>query len=512
VLEALVLLRRLDVAVNGHFALQTQDWATYWAPVRNLANRQIDCAVDALQAVWQDYIQSGFETALRREYCFRYFSLLDLVLSAHRESRCSPSWSTALQAVVGFECFGLSAPALGGDVLAAGTTTVRNPVYLLTKLKWPDVPDDTRFLPLIGVGDEAPASLFFHYRQYWPSRDSPIALLVYLPTSQAHRPPSLRLVDSLARTVGSGADPYVKERAERLWKRILQPIVHATHPNPSRSIGLELVDVGAGTGALTAALCRKLLSWGRAAGFSPRLRLWFVDVCLSDPARFFRAAQLRGSVDSLMFLGDDYRGWLGRPRPLPRSSGLRVALVSKVFDVQSHSSICDIRTNVLPSRVADMETIKEGRHLPKHCLAREGSGPEALMVSYSRIALAQGRTFAQASLSEFFRALRLASGVGEDKEVEEDGVCLALRAFDPGCLVASDGASVLGRLLEHCDHLIVEDADLRPEDLVEHLRIFSLHTMTACDMTKAMGLTGNYAYVLWPREGEEPQLGGEQLW
>lgn len=252
--------------------------------------------------------------------------------------------------------------------------------------------------------------------------------------------------------------------------------------------------------------------WANLAGLSPRLRLWFVDLCLADPSRLFRAAHLRNSIDSLMFLGDDYRGWLGRPRPLPTSSGLRVALVSKVFDVQSHSSICNTRTDVLKSGVVDLESIKEGRHLPAYCLAPEGSGPETLMVSYSRIALEQGRTFAQVSLSEFFGALRLTSGADQEKEMEEDSVCLPLRAFNRQCLVASDGASVLGRLLEHCDYLIVEDADLRPEDLIAHLRTFSLRRLVVCDMTKAMGLTGNYAYVLWPRESAEPQLGGERLW
>lgn len=159
-----------------------------------------------------------------------------------------------------------------------------------------------------------------------------------------------------------------------------------------------------------------------------------------------------------------------------------------------------------------METIKDGWHLPTCCLAPGGSGPEALRVSYSRVAVEQGRTSAQASLTEFFRALRLTSGADKEKEVNGDSVCLPLRTFDPECLVASDGASVLGRLLEHCDYLIVEDADLRPEDLVAHLRTFSLRRLAACDMTKAMGLTGNYAYVLWPRGREEPQLGGERLW
>ncbi len=133
------------------------------------------------------------------------------------------------------------------------------------------------------------------------------------------------------------------------------------------------------------------------------------------------------------------------------------------------------------------------------------------MVSNSRVALPQGRTFAQASLSPFYRALRL-SLTPDRPDDAEDRLCLPVRVLDPESLVASDGASVLGRLLEHCDYLIVEDADLRPKDLIEHMRRFSLHPLVACDMTKAMGLTGNYAYVLWPRDSKEPQLEGERLW
>jgi hypothetical protein len=71
---------------------------------------------------------------------------------------------------------------------------------------------------------------------------------------------------------------------------------------------------------------------------------------------------------------------------------------------------------------------------------------------------------------------------------------------------------VFSRLLEQCDYVLVEDADLRPEDLARHLTDFSLQTLAALDMTKAMRLTGNYAYVLWPREGSAPNLEGERLW
>ena len=197
---------------------------------------------------------------------------------------------------------------------------------------------------------------------------------------------------------------------------------------------------------------------------------------------------------------------------MPRSSGLRIGLVSKLFNNLSWFSICAVRTDVLPSSVVDSILFERGKHLPIYCLAPDGPGPEALTVSNSRVDLAQGRTFAQASLSEYYQALRLASGANGEDEAPADVMFLPLRALDPECLVALDEASVLGRLLEHCDYLIVEDADLRPEDLVQHLRRFSLRRLAACDMTKAMGLTGNYAYVLWPRESGEPQLGGERLW
>jgi hypothetical protein len=139
-------------------------------------------------------------------------------------------------------------------------------------------------------------------------------------------------------------------------------------------------------------------------------------------------------------------------------------------------------------------------------------GPEALVISTSRVDLAQGHTFAQASLSEYFRALQLALVDVREEVGPEDGAWLPLRALDPGCLIAADGTSVLARLLEHCDYLIVEDADLRPKDLVEHLRGFSLDGLAAVDMTKALGLTGNHADLLLSKGSKEPSLPGERIW
>jgi hypothetical protein len=511
-LERPVILTGLNVAPDGHFVPETQDWDSFWAPACELANPQIDHALERLHAAWQDYIRSRFDRSLQREYCFWYFSLLDLMQAMSVGRRDSLSWKRALRAVVGFECFGLRAPAIDAEDLAAGTTTLRNPCYLLAKLRCPDALDDTQFLPLVSPPERESARLYYHYRQYRLSKGSPMSLLLYVAASPTHRLTSFRLVESLARGVRSGGDPRVGQRAQRLWEKVLKPIIQTSHADPSEPLHFEFVDVGAGSGALTAALCRRLLAWGATRGLSPRLRVWFVDLCLADPTRFFRDAGMRNGVDSLMFLGDDYRRWLARPGLLPESPGVRVALISKLFNNLSRFSVCRCRTDVLSSSAMDRSLFDSRRYLPASCLESDGAGPEALLVSTSRVDLAEGRTFAQLSLSEYYRALRLASADGKKEEVPEDGVWLPFRALDPGCLIAVDGTSVLERLLEHCDYLVVEDADLRPMDLVEHLRSLSLDGLVALDVTKGLGLTGNHAYLLWRRGSKKPSLAGEPIW
>ena len=69
-------------------------------------------------------------------------------------------------------------------------------------------------------------------------------------------------------------------------------------------------------------------------------------------------------------------------------------------------------------------------------------------------------------------------------------------------------------LVDNCDYVIIEDADLKPQDLVEHVKTFSVHSITIQDMTKALGLIGNHAYIIWlkSKPKEEPNFGGERIW
>ena len=499
---------------DGRFLTETKDWSSYWQPLHELGCSEAGDSLDVFHSAWRDYLRSGFSSSLRQEFCFRYFSLLDVLLSNCKEAIVPHSWIQALQAALGFECFAIVPTVSDLEVLGAGTCTLRNPCYLLAKLKMPDVLDDPQFLPIITVAGNEKPELFYHYRQYTVSLDSPISLLLYPAVSEAKRSASFRLINSLAGGVSSGIDPRTRERAQRLCQGIVYPIMQASKLTKSRTISLEFVDVGAGSGSLTSAICRQIQEMGSSIGFNPKFRLWFVDLEPADPARFFRARKLRGFVDSLIFLGDDYRDWLSKPQPLPATKALRIALVSKLFNNLSRFSIhCFSKEDLLPFLDKMAVSLNFGRHLPSLCLAPGGNGGESLAISNARVALQKGRTFAQASLSDFYRGMYLISATNDSVETTKEGLFLPIRRFNPKCLITLDGKSIISRLVKNCDYVIIEDADLRPQDLIDHMTMFSLNSVSIQDMTNALGLTGNHAYVVWSKTGAtDPNFSGERIW
>ena len=48
--------------------------------------------------------------------------------------------------------------------------------------------------------------------------------------------------------------------------------------------------------------------------------------------------------------------------------------------------------------------------------------------------------------------------------------------------------------------MIVQDADLRPQDLITHRECIRLSDTGALDMTKALGLRGHYSYALFRQD------------
>jgi hypothetical protein len=511
-LEKEILLTKLLVSDDGLFIAKTKEWDSYWSPLQNLNNRELADELSVLHSVWRDYVRSGFSTQFRQEFCFRYFSLIDIVLSCCKEITVSSAWLQALQTILGFECFSITWINSEAEVLGSGTSTLRNPCYLLAKLKMPDMLDDPQFLPIITVAGTTKPALFYHYRQYSLSNSSPTSLLLYPAVSVANRSASFKILNSLAGGVSHGIDPRTHERAQRLVHGIIYPILQANKTNESKTIPLEFVDIGAGSGSLTSSLCHQIQLSCASQGLNLKFRLWFVDLEPADPARFFRARRFRGSVDSLTYLGNDYRNWLDKPYPLPEANGLRFAIVSKLLNNLSHFSIHFLSDEEL-SYGKTMVSSDLAEHLPSRCLTPYGKGVKSLAISNTRVALRDGRTFAQASLSQFYQALWLTSVTNDHTGLMEKGTFLPVRTFNPESLITLEGKSLISRLVENCTYVIIEDADLMSQDIIDHMTAFSLESNSIMDMTRVLGLTGNHAYLIWSKkEVKEPGLRGERIW
>lgn len=92
------------------------------------------------------------------------------------------------------------------------------------------------------------------------------------------------------------------------------------------------------------------------------------------------------------------------------------------------------------------------------------------------------------------------------------GIILPVRSFNPECLTTKDGKSVITCLSENCDYIIIEDADLRTQDLINHVTEYSLSELTIYDMTKALRLKGNNLYVISSKKVLNPPLTGKRIW
>ena len=134
------------------------------------------------------------------------------------------------------------------------------------------------------------------------------------------------------------------------------------------------------------------------------------------------------------------------------------------------------------------------------------------MVSKCRISVSDGHAYVQPSLTRYYQALLAMTGQARDESGTTEDAWLPIRSFDQQALVANDGSSVLARLAQECSYVVVEDQDLRAEDVLRHMRTFCLNQLAVLDMTQAMALTSNYSYLIWKTAEPMPSMAGTRIW
>lgn len=498
------LITAITVGPTGEPVTEVSDWWSYWRPIRQLEDTRIARACIELRRVWENYIRSGFRSDLVAQYCRAYFAMLDGVLRVTVRDRIGEQRAlAATKATVAFECFAIGERCR--RTLAAATTTLRNPAYMLARAKWPDVRHSTRFLPLITPPGDG-SDTYGHYRRQPLSEDGDLSLLVYPRNRPGGDARSLGALAALANRLNLANDPYVTSRSQRMWEHIFLPLAEHHISTPNNQM-VDFIDIGSGTGALAAALCQKFLSWASRREALLRFRIALIDNGGAATSNTFREEPLRSAVEALARIPADYKAWLTSPMPVPSRRGLRFGLACKTLNTSSAFDLQTFRPDELPQSASDAGWFDPERRSPTACLSGNSNDRDSLLVSTSRFEVEDGHGYALAALSDYFAALASIDGAVS----MEGAVCLPVRRFDPRALITVKGTSVLVEMLRPVDYVVIEDVDLRPRDLLAHLRSFQLTGICAQDLTTAMGLAGNYAFVLWRDTGSRPPLEGESL-
>lgn len=503
VLRSGALIQSLTVDGAGHIDFRVCDWDAYWDDAACQDNQLRSC-LDHLHAVRKQYLDDDYRLDRTIPYCQSYFKLLRNLLQR-------PDDHEALRALIGLESFGIGWRGSEG-FQAAGTISIRNPVYLLARLREPKAYEDAKFLPVICPQPPAldeNAAWFYYYRQIKIQSAPDASLLVYPSADPSCRSDSFGCIEAASSALSFKPDPRSRQRGERIADWAVAPFLDSQRSIPPGRAEVSFIDLGGGSGALLAEICKRLVKEHGPVLGDRKFSWSIVDVSPQDASRRTQSRELRPYMSYLEYLPADLARWVmeesrdGQPK-------YNLALVCRLLN---NLSRIEIEFSSDPDVIAKLSTVRKRPapdiiH-PADCLAGRSPDCRPLVASNSRIRLRGGTTFRQASLSDYFRALyRILHG---SQEAGESAVYFPVRRFNEEALILPDHSSMLDRLCQLAGMAVIEDVDLHAEVLIDHLKKRGLDHLAASDATDRLRMQSASLLCVCSRE-LETALPGRRIW
>jgi len=467
------LIKEVVADRGGYLVAETVEWDAYWQPCLAGLDGAGQAQLAALRDVRASYIGPSFEAAESVAYCHRYFALLKRALAGD----FGEASRAILARLATLETFAIRGYR-DSVAQAAGVINVRHPVYLLSRIRWPRAISDPKFLPFVCVpGGGTPTAagrLFYHYRQLALGGPAGEALLIYPAVAKPERTASFQRIEWLTAAFRSKPDPWSRRRGRAIADLAIAPFLATRNEAMAQpEAEIAFADIGGGTGVLVSRICSHLLRAHRTV-VGDRAFAWsFIDLGVQDPARHTADRSLRRAMSVAEYLQADYRTWVLEEATRQRSGRWHVALLCRLLNNRSGFRIA---RSADPHITLQLGLKRNGGPgcpdapwQPVECLRPDRPQPERLSISKRKVPIAGGSSLSQLSLSDYFRALHEVVSADQVAPDPPGTVYFPLRQFDPESLVLSDGSSLLERLCSLAELVVIEDTDLAPEQLVEHL-------------------------------------------
>ncbi len=490
VLRSEDILVGLRVSSGTRVQVEPICWERYWSETGCRLPPDLGGRLETLRSSRRKYIQTRFDLSYAAPFCHAYFSFLRVALDRVLTGHAPPA---LLHATLGLECAAVGWTAHPSR-LAAATCPIKNPVYLLAKLREPRAYEDPKFLPLIAPfyrseSSRVPVSLFYHYRQVAVGEPARIRVLLYPPVAIDDRPEAFRCIQALAGGLARKHDTRAVQRSRRICDLAVGPFLErfVRHPDWNGGAEVRIADLGAGTGDLARNLIERLATRFPTIA-EGRLFAWtLVDVGFRNAKRHAHHWPFFQKLASLRCRRSDYVSWIHSQEPGSTGKPFHVILMCRLLNNASRFGIDWVdayhQVRKLSGGALTFRKWKAGTYLPHVALTPGAANTKNLLASNASLRLRRGTTFRQLSLSDYFRGLYFLTEETQPPDAGPEAVFFPIRQFSDSALLMPDGSSVLEKLCLLADAVIIEDVDLDARALRRHLEARNLTHLAATDAT-----------------------------
>jgi len=450
-------------------------------------------------------------------YCFHYFRLLEEALSTLENVYSEKIMSALLHRLLGFENFTIRWTD-GSSGVACGTSTIRNPCYLLGKIKQPHAYDDPKFLALITAPNISnKAALFYHYRQYKIDSEFEIFLLLCPAVALLKRANSFTLIESFNSGFSDKSDPRTKQRSQVLADLAISPFLLELFSKTDADSAQEVsfVDIGSGNGALASNIWRRILKTQTYIAQKCKLTCSMVGLRVQNPLRHFNKGLLRGTISYLDYSQADYMRWIQEQKVPEENYKFDVALMCRLLNNLSQFEL-DYSTNWRIIHKLGEEQLSKPTWLnqsfePHNCLDPDNLSTKNIFLKNSNVSLKIGKSFRHLSLSNYYKGLQLLHNKDASNINDTNAVYFPIWQFNPASLQLPDGKSILEKLCNLAKLVVIEDVDLTKEILIEHLIENNLENIAVSHVNRHNRINSAQIFCLCNNKFQDC-LPGKRIW
>ncbi|MCK4998371.1 MAG: hypothetical protein KAS23_02510 [Anaerohalosphaera sp.] len=459
------IVTAIEIDWHGRNEIKKQSWDSYWDIKESLPEQDSFLHFEKTRNV---YFDSGFQLDHLSAYCYRYFILLSKWLN-HRNDPCVLELLSKLLSLENF------AIRWHGDKrgIAAGTTSHRNPGYLLARLGKKTFNDDPKYLPIIMLRSSSGNKLFYHYRQYRISNDPDFSVFMYPATSLDDRGESFSLIESLASGFSRKPDPRSKPRAQLLAESAIYPFLKSLlGKNSGKKCDICIADLGGGSGVMLRHIWEHILNMDGSAKEKWYLNASIIGLRVQNPARHFSKGSIRANMSYLDYQQMDYLDWVNKQS---ETLQLDTVLMCRLLNNLSLFNIETIDDEgmlwYISGQQNSPEIVIDQKYNPIYCLNPENYCPENLIHTNGKTRLSADRSaYRVTSLTDYYKAIAACIGMDVTNEV----YCYPVRIFNRYSLLDSEGKSIIEELSKIAKLTVIEDIDLTANYLAKHVQDHNL--------------------------------------